>query len=241
MGKLVWSLIAINTIAFLLLFSMPVEMRESLIALLAISSGTSLEIWRWLTSMFVHASASHLFFNMLGLYFFGKVVEEESQKWFIAAYFLSGLIGAFAFTLTSAEFAVGASAAIFGIIGFAMLFDPIRRIHLYVFPLPLGVIAIAFVIFESFVAAFQPMEFAGVGTVAHLGGLVTGAIMMLFYDPTRAAKGALILIVSAVLLILLAPFFSIISTIGGLVMGGLDWLVGLVLYNIAGALGFLWI
>src|SRR3989338_7261745 len=122
MGKLVWSLIAINTIAFLLLFSMPVEMRESLIALLAISSGTSLEIWRWLTSMFVHASASHLFFNMLGLYFFGKVVEEESPKWFIAAYFLSGLIGAFAFTLTSAEFAVGASAAIFGIIGFAMLF-----------------------------------------------------------------------------------------------------------------------
>ena len=205
------------------------------------SSGTGLEIWRWITSMFLHVSASHLFFNMIGLYFFGKVLEKElDNQWFIAVYFVSGLIGTFIFMFTSAAPVVGASGAVFGVMGAAMLLNPIKRIHIYLFPLPLSIIAITFIIVETFVVFFQPDEFSNVANVAHVAGMLTGSVFAFFNDPKRAGKGVLVLIISLLLLIFLAPFFTIITGVGGFVLGIIDWVIGIVLYNVAGLLGFLW-
>ncbi len=236
-----WTLIFANVIIFILVFSMPEPMRDWVFQSFSFSGPASLEVWRWFTSLFLHASASHLFFNMLGLYFFGKILEEDAERqWFLSAYFIAGLIGSFVFMLTSAAPVVGASGCVFGVMGAAMLLNPVKRIRLYLFPLPLGLIAIIFLVFETLVVYFQPQEFSGVANIAHIGGVITGGVFAFFYDWRRATKGLLVLSVCIVLLVVLFPVFGLITGIGGLVLGVIEAIVGFFLYGIAGALSFVW-
>ncbi|MFH1294445.1 MAG: rhomboid family intramembrane serine protease [Candidatus Aenigmatarchaeota archaeon] len=235
-------LIVVNIIVFLLVFSMPEEMMEQAFELLSVSWVTKIEPWRWLTSLFMHASASHLFFNMLGLYFFGKDLEENTNKArFLAVYFIAGLLGTFVFMLTDASPVVGASGCVFGLLGASMLLNPTKKIHFYVFPLPLGMVAVGFILVESLMAAAGATDITGVAHIAHLAGLATGAIFAFFYDPKQSAKGLVVLIISLVLLIFLGPFFSIITGLGGLVLSVLEVIVGTVLYGLAKLLSFIWV
>jgi membrane associated rhomboid family serine protease len=243
---LTFFLIAANVIVFILVFSLPEQSMEWVFQVLSFSSPTMLEFWRWFTSLFLHVSASHLFFNMLGLYFFGKVVEEEVDKqWFLSIYFLSGLLGTFAFMLTSIDPVVGASGCVFGIMGAAMLMNPTKRIHLYIFPLPLGVVAVSFVIIETLIVYFQPEALVGVAenvaNVAHLGGVITGGVFAFFYDPKRSMKGILVLAICVLLLLLLAPVFGIIAMVAGFALGVIDTVIGFVLYGISGMISPIWL
>jgi membrane associated rhomboid family serine protease len=240
---LTWGLIIINVLVFIVVFSRP-DM-EAIFGTLSFSWATKAELWRWFTSLFLHVSASHLFFNMLGLFFFGKVLEKEvSRQWFLSIYFISGLLGNFVYMFTSAMPVVGASGCVFGVMGAAMLLNPIKRIHLYIFPLPLGVVAIAFVIFETMAVYFQPEQFAeltqNVANIAHLGGVMTGGLFAMFYDLKRSMKGMLVLGVSILLLIVLSPIFALIAGIASIILGVIDFLVGLVLYGLAYLLSFIW-
>lgn len=237
-----WLLIFLNVIIFIVVFSMPQAMQDWVFQTFSFSSGTGLEVWRWVTSMFLHVSASHLFFNMIGLYFFGKIFEEEVDKqWFLSTYFIAGLIGTFVFMMTSASPVVGASGAVFGVMGAAMLLNPVKRIRIYLFPLPLGIIAIIFLIVETMVVYFQPQEFAGVANIAHLGGVITGSIFAFFYDWRRSSKGLLVLLVCIILLVVLSPVFGLITGLGAIVLGVIEAIVGFFLYGAANALSFIWV
>lgn len=242
MGRITWTLVGLNILVFLLVFSMPQTGQEAAFQAFSFSQETVMEIWRWITSLFLHASASHIFFNMLGLYFFGRILEDEvSPQWFLSVYFVSGLLGNLIFMLTSAAPVVGASGAMFGVMGAAMLLNPLRKVYLYVFPLPLGIVAVTFVIFESLVVYFQPQEFSQVANIAHVAGILVGSIFALFYDTRRALKGMLVLVICILLLIFLGPMFSMIATIGGFILGIIEQVVGFFLYNLAGLLSFLWV
>ena len=201
--KLTWSLILVNVAVFLLVFSFPQETIDWILGAFSFSYATALEPWRWVTSLFLHASASHLFFNMIGLFFFGKILEKElkeKREWFLAIYFVSGLLGNFVYMFSSPNPVVGASGAVFGIMGAVMLLNPVKRIHMYLFPLPLGVIAIMFAMVETMVVYFDPgMAQGNVAHVAHVAGLATGAIFAYFYQPKRAVKGTLVLLVCILL------------------------------------------
>jgi membrane associated rhomboid family serine protease len=240
---LTWGLLIANVLIFILVFSLPNI--EAVFNSLSFSWETKFQIWRWFTSLFMHVSASHLFFNMLGLFFFGKVLEKEvNGQWFLAVYFISGLIGNFVYMFTDMNPVVGASGCVFGIMGAAMLLNPIKRIHLYIFPLPLGVVAIAFVIFETLAVYFRPEQFAeltqNVANVAHLGGVMTGGMFALFNNFKRSMKGMLVLGISVVLLIILAPIFALIAGIAAFILGIVDLVVGFVLYGLANILSQLW-
>jgi len=240
-NKYTWFLILLNVIIFEIIFSLPEASRDAIIEMLAFSFDTRFEIWRWVTSMFVHANASHIFFNMLGLYFFGKILEEEvDRQWFFAVFFVSGLIGNFVFMMTNPSPVIGASGAMFGVMGAAMFLNPIKKIHLYIFPLTSGLVAILFVIVETFVIYIQP-DFGNVAHMAHIGGLVTGAFFAFFHSPKKSAKGILLLGISLVLLIILAPIFGLITGVGGIILQGMELVIGFVLYGIANALSILWI
>lgn len=239
--KITYALIIINILLFLLVFSMPEEMRNSVFETFAFSSEQAGEIWRWFTSLFLHASASHLFFNMLGLYFFGKILENEVEKqWYLAVFFVGGLIGSFAFMFTSGNPVVGASGSVFALMGAAMLLNPVKRVHFYIFPLPLAFVAIMFLLATTIVVYFQP-ELGGVAHIAHFGGLITGAMFALFYKPKRAMKGLLVLVICGALLLILGPILALITGFGGIMLSVIDLVIGAVLYTIAGLLGFLWI
>lgn len=236
------SLIIINTAVFLLVFSMPQDLMDQTFNMLSISSSTMLEPWRWLTSLFMHASASHLFFNMLGLYFFGKDLEENTNKGrFAAVYFVAGILGSLVFMLTNTSSVVGASGCVFGLLGASMLLNPTKKVHFYVFPLPLGMVAVGFVVVETIMASAGATAITGVAHVAHLAGLITGAIFAFFYNPKQSSKGFLVLILCLILLVVLGPFLSIVTGIGGFILTVLELVVGTVLYTIAKLLSFIWI
>jgi membrane associated rhomboid family serine protease len=239
MGRITKALILANVIIFELIFSMPEDLMRTTFDLFAFSSPHILEVWRFFTSIFLHASASHLFFNMIGLYFFGKVLEEELKaKKFLLVYFLSGLVGSLAYGLTSANPVVGASGCIFGLMGFAMLTRPKKTIKLYVFPLPLGLIAIIYAVIETMLVYFGEMV-SGVAHIAHVAGMVVGVLFAFRADPKKAGKGLLWLILFLVIIILLGPIFGFIIGIGNLILGAVDFVVGIVLYGLAKILGLI--
>ncbi len=231
MANLTKALIIANVIVFLVIFSMPDELLQQTSDTLAFSSGSVLEVWRLFTSLFVHANASHLFFNMLALFFFGRVVEEElGKKKFIIIYFLSGLVGNLAYGLTSSIPAVGASGCIFGIMGASMLIKPKEMIKLYLIPLPLGLIAILYIISQAALAVV-PMSETGIAYMAHIGGLVTGALIVLYYETRNSMKGIGFMILLLVLLIALWPIIGFVVGIGESVLSVIDFIVGIVLYG----------
>jgi len=241
MGRLTWALIILNVIVFEAVFSMPEEMLEQAFSALAFSSPQLIEIWRLLTSLFMHASASHLFFNMLGLYFFGKMVEKEAgPKKFLAVYFLSGIAGNLVYGLISADAVVGASGCVFGLMGFAMLTKPKEMINMYVIPLPLGVVAIIFAAVESMLVYFGEVK-SGIAHAAHVAGLAAGLLTAFLHNPKKSGKGLLWLIAFVIIIVALGPLFSLVMELGNLFLGAVDFVLGIVLYGIANVIGvFLW-
>ncbi len=233
MGKLTWIMIILNVIIFELVFSMPENLMKTTFEMFAFSSPCLPEIWRMFSSLFLHASASHLFFNMLGLYFFGNIVEEEtSMKEFLLIFFLSGIGGNLVYGFTSQNPVVGASGCVFGLMGFAMFMKPKEIIRMYFFPLPLGVVAVIYAIVETLLAYFG--EFAsGVAHSAHVTGLVIGGLFAFRSDPRRAGKGMLWLLIFVALLILLGPVLGLVLWVGNLILGAFEAVVGFVVYGLA--------
>lgn len=82
------------------------------------------EYWRLFSSIFLHASLTHLAFNGWALYSIGRDIEAfYGHRWFAAIYFLAGLAGSLAWYVLGRDGAsVGASGAIFGLIGAEVAF-----------------------------------------------------------------------------------------------------------------------
>ncbi len=170
------TLLAIIGVAFLLQMAVPGFTDVFIFApLLAFQ-----EPWRFITSMFLHGSIMHLFFNGFALLLFGNVVERKiGSKQFLILYFVSGLIGGLAyystylFGIIPPIPALGASGAIFGLLGAAAIMFPDMRIYVYFIPMKMKYAAVLFVVLE-FVGAFNVAS--GVASAAHLGGLLFGLV-----------------------------------------------------------------
>ena len=89
--------------------------------------------WTVITYMFVHASITHILFNMLGLYFFGPRVEERlGSNRFITLYCISGITGA-VLSMIFAPMApiIGASGAVLGVMFAFARFWPTAQIYVF--------------------------------------------------------------------------------------------------------------
>ncbi len=131
--------------------------------------------WMFVTSIFLHASVSHLFFNMLALFFFGIYLEPMiGRRRFVALFFASGIIGNIGYMLTApspSAAAIGASGAIYGVIGALAVLAPLAIVFVGFLPLPMILVAAGWALL-AFVGLFEPSTIA-VG--AHLGGMSVGA------------------------------------------------------------------
>ncbi|TFG06658.1 MAG: rhomboid family intramembrane serine protease [Promethearchaeota archaeon] len=126
------------------------------------------EYHRLITSMFLHANIMHIFSNMVALLIFGTAVEKNYYKWqYLIIYFLSGLIGnLFSLLLLPPEtISLGASGAIFGLIGAAFILFIIDGEKTLII---VGLIYLLYFI----IASFSP----GINIWAHLFGLTGGLI-----------------------------------------------------------------
>ena len=126
------------------------------------------EVYRIVTSGFLHAGLAHLFFNMFSLYILGSLLEPAiGRARFAAIYFVSLLAGSFgALVLQPNSLTVGASGAIFGLMGAAIVVMRNRGIN----PMESGLglwlglnLLITFTI-------------PGISIGGHIGGLIGGAL-----------------------------------------------------------------
>ncbi len=126
--------------------------------------------WRLITSAFLHASPIHLLFNMLMLWWFGRSLEALiGPGRFVGLYFASALAGAAgALLLNPNTPTVGASGAVFGILGAGLVLE---RRRIYVF----GGSALGIVIVNIILS----FTLSNISIGGHLGGLVAGIASML--------------------------------------------------------------
>ena len=110
-------------------------------------------LWTILTSMFLHASFFHIFANMFSLFFIGNFLEKIiGKRRFLSVYLVAGIIGGIFFVLSGTIFnsnipGIGASGAIFGILGVLAILVPYSKIYLIVGPLILILLSVIFNIF----------------------------------------------------------------------------------------------
>jgi membrane associated rhomboid family serine protease len=129
--------------------------------------------WTVLTAIFLHASILHIASNVFFLLFFGFILEEQvSKSRWVTTFFITGLVGSLGFVgydvlgyLLSGgpptiDCAVGASGAVYGIMGTAV---GLKVVILLIFLLGLDI-------------------FAGGGGPAHLGGLIAGLILRRYWS-----------------------------------------------------------
>lgn len=119
--RIAYILIAINVAIFALIFIIDPSLSTSTL----ISFGAKYdyrivegEYFRLITTMFLHASIPHLLFNMIALNAFGRDLEMIfGRKKFLAIYFVSGIVGSMGSFIFNDAVGVGASGAIFGLLG----------------------------------------------------------------------------------------------------------------------------
>jgi len=181
--------ILINVLAFIL-FTLLIKLNFLSLDFIAIRPSNILQgkyLWTFLTSMFMHANFLHLFVNMLSLFFVGPIIEKIIGRrryfWF---YILSGIFAGIFFVLLSLIFpsdfgvyAVGASGALFGLIGLLMLLTPNLPVYVMFIPVPIKMKYAA----PGMLILLWIISLAGnvsIGNTAHLGGLIAGLIYGMF-------------------------------------------------------------
>ncbi|HDI02641.1 MAG TPA: rhomboid family intramembrane serine protease [Candidatus Aenigmarchaeota archaeon] len=130
------------------------------------------EPWLLVTSMFLHGSFPHLFFNMFALALFGSILEHHvGAKRFLVIYFISGIVAGIA----SAFFypaSLGASGAIYGILGTLAVLRPRMIVWVMGIPMPMYAAAVVWATIDL-IGMFAP---SGIANAAHLAGLGAGII-----------------------------------------------------------------
>jgi len=147
-------LIAVNVLFFILL-NVLLAFNESFRNLLELNAGNIIQgkyLWTLLTSVFLHESFAHLFVNMFSLFFLGKVCERIiGRKRFVWFYVIAGIVGSIFFVLFAylgsffprgdmlfgglGDYAVGASGALFGLLGILAVLIPQTRVYLIAGPI----------------------------------------------------------------------------------------------------------
>ncbi len=139
--------------------------------------------YRLVTAMFLHGFLLHLVFNMAALWFIGAPVEQYlGRARYIGLYFVSGLAGsAGALVATPTQPVVGASGAIFGVLGAMMILEWQVTGRLAGQAMTLIVINIVF----NF--AFNGLG-GSISIGGHIGGLIGGILITLGYAHWRGGR-----------------------------------------------------
>ena len=150
--------------------------------------------WQLLTAAFLHGSFTHLLFNMFGLWMFGMRIENVWGSARFAFYYFACVLGASLLQLavTSVPFlfgdapyplpvpTLGASGGVLGVLlAFGMLY-PEEPIYLYFFiPIKAKWLVIGLAAFDLFAGVTGTQ--AGVANFAHVGGMLTGFLLILYW------------------------------------------------------------
>jgi rhomboid protease GluP len=145
------------------------------------------QLWRFFTPMLLHASILHIGFNMYALYIFGIGIERRyGHGRFLLLYILSGFAGAVFSFLFSSAYSIGASGAIFGLIGAEGIFL-VKNRKLFGAEAKRALNNVIFIAAINLFLGLQP----GIDNWGHVGGLMGGLIFAWFAGPHWKVEGLL--------------------------------------------------
>jgi len=200
-GSNLLKLIYINTAVFLFFVVLKIitflfdvgEIESTILGYLAAPAAFDkliLRPWTVFTYMFLHVEFFHLLFNMLWLWWFGKIfVDYFDQKRLVSVYIMGGLAGALLYIISFNLFpgfsdlihvsiALGASAAVMAIVVATAVYVPDYTVYL-IFIGPVKIKWVALVIFLM-TSLFDFSVNSG-GKIAHIGGAIMGYLYSASY------------------------------------------------------------
>ena len=138
------------------------------------------QVWRLLTPALLHASIPHIFFNMYALYSFGMGLEGYfGHRRFLLLYVLGAFAGNVTSFLFTTGYSVGASTAVFGLIGAEAVFlIQNRKLFAGQFNRAIGN-----VIFVILINLFLVGSIPGIDNWGHIGGLMSGLMFTSLAGP----------------------------------------------------------
>ncbi|MCW2989989.1 MAG: rhomboid family intrarane serine protease, partial [Solirubrobacterales bacterium] len=210
-----FALIAINVIAFLASGQFGVQGGSGTklytdLALFGPAIDIGHEYWRLVTGGFLHAGLLHIGFNMYLLYILGQMLERTvGSVRFAFLYFAALLAGsAGALVITPDAFTVGASGAVFGLMGATFL----EMRHRGGNPMEGGVFgSIGGLILINLVFSFT---FNGISVGGHIGGLIGGGLVALAYQQADRLRQPLLAYAGAVAVAVAAAAIGIVASGG---------------------------
>jgi len=152
--------------------------------------------WQLVTYAFLHSTdyLGHIFFNMFGLWMFGRDLERLMGPKRFLTYYLTCVVGAGIIQLIVVQYqgvvypTLGASGGLFGILLAYGLTFPNRRVMLLFppIPMPAKVFVVVYGLLELFlgVSGFAP----GVAHFAHLGGMLFGYALLRYWSGRRGVR-----------------------------------------------------
>lgn len=156
------------------------------------------QVWRLISCMFLHSGIAHLLCNCYAIYIYGPIVERLYGRWrFILIYFISGLSGSILSYAFSPAPSVGASGAIFGLIGCMLYF---RERHPEIFKRIFGK-TLFIVLGINLILGFIQ---TGIDNFGHIGGFLGGFISSwgigLLGEKVKASKRSAVFIILLMIL-----------------------------------------
>jgi membrane associated rhomboid family serine protease len=199
-GSNLTKLIYINVVVFVLikiveviavLFSAP-GLTQSFLSLLAVPASLPALLtrpWTIISYMFLHEGFIHLIFNLLWLYWMGRILEYLDQKKLVAVYLLGGISGAVLYIIAfnifpafsgtvSGSIALGASAAVMSIVVAIAAYVPEYTVYLFL----IGKVKLKYLALIMFIlTSILDFSVNSGGKIAHIGGALFGYLYAIRY------------------------------------------------------------
>ncbi len=183
-----YTLIAVTVIFYLLQMASEYFLGTDIL----ISSGARIneaiqagQLWRFLTPALLHASIPHILFNMYALFSFGTGLERHfGHGRFLLLYILAAYTGNVVSFLLSGGYSVGASTAIFGLLGAEAVFLFQNR-QLFAGQFGKAIQNVVFIAIVNLIIGLQP----GIDNWGHVGGLLGGLMFTWFAGPVWKIEG----------------------------------------------------
>lgn len=151
---------------------------------LLLDSSAYSQVWRFVTSIFLHGDIMHIAYNLFALISFGSILEKliGSNK-FLLVFLVTGILA----NIISVNFydsSLGASGAIFGVIGALIIVRPMLVVWAFGLPMPIFIAGILWVGVDL-LGVLSP---SNVANIAHLSGMFFGLILGLLFRDWRNEK-----------------------------------------------------
>lgn len=143
--------------------------------------------WRFLTAIFLHGGLGHIALNLFALLLFGSILEKLiGGKKFLIVFFVTGILA----NLMSVNFyssSLGASGAIFGVIGTLIIVRPLLPIWAFGVPMPIFIAGLiwAGIDIVGAIGFLVGNPLNNTGNIAHLSGMIFGFLLGIWYRPKK--------------------------------------------------------